>query len=334
MNAFFIYCRPYGFSFLRKGPAKSGGAEEEEIFSMLWGAGSSSAFGGGTDEDVDNGASKRRKSTKDTAATPKRAPKRRTQSGGVGPQQVSEVASTGDGSSNASTFASSAIFNAFLNPAAKKKAGSETKELDRSEAVVLQANQLKLQLQDSNAVMQLSMQKCNQLLEKLDSRLKESTKSFVDMIKSQGPGCRAETVWQNLKDSKALVEAIGEFVEALQDKEAAPETLHLRLAALRALNVTIPLQVMNIICQRSAQKMIDENRVSDMFEFLDPDCKDKHPDGISSVLPTDLSSDGLQLVVKEFQTGCITFAMNQFLLKEYAGDAGYFDLGSLLFYVL
>ena len=303
---------------------------------MLWGGGSSFG-GGGNDDDAEQPAKRRR-----TATTPKadarggrgRGGGSSRGSGGRGggrstvdpnPPPSVDGASTGGGTNSASS-----IFTAFANtrdPATRKKQATDTKELDRSEAVVLQANQLKHQIEDSDAVMQLSMSKCTQLLEKIDARLRESSKNFVEMIKAQGPGCRAETVYQSLNQSKSLVQSITEFVEALQDKEAAPATLQIRVSEIQSLGVTVPLQVKNIICQRTAQAMVEEGKLQQFVEFLDHNCKEKHPEGIHSILPTDLTEDGLRYVVKEFQSGCITFAMNHFFLKEFSGESGCFDLG-------
>ena len=170
--------------------------------------------------------------------------------------------------------------------------------------------------------MQLSLSKATSLLEKLETRLSESTALFVDMIRSQGPGCRAEIVWQQLKDRKSLIQAISDFIEALQDKEAAPATLSLRATALRDLKVTLPAQVNNAICQRTAVAMCEDEKFQEVMDFLTPDCKDKYPDGIMSVLPNDMSEDALRLIVKEFQSGCVSHVINQCFLRAPASTSG------------
>ena len=82
-----------------------------------------------------------------------------------------------------------------------KKASQAHKELDKCESLVLQSKQLKTQMEDGSHVMQVTCKRINDLLEKLSSKLNdEATNFYLDLIRSEGAGCRAEGVWQQVKD--------------------------------------------------------------------------------------------------------------------------------------
>eukprot|EP00435_Cladocopium_sp_Y103_P023439 s2217_g5.t1 len=292
-----------------KVPGKTG-PEDDELMSMLWGGDSSVGGGGAVSDDETAGPSKKKAKVAGAGGTSARA-RRQTAPEPKAASTPSSAVSEAGGSE-----ASHTAFAFQVGGQSKKNAAAETRELDKSESLVLLANQLKLQVEDGRGgVMQLSYSKATSLLEKLETRLSESTALFVDMIKSQGPGCRAETVWHQLKDCKALVQAISDFLEALQDKEAAPATLSLRATALRDLKVSLPSQVNNAICQRTVVAMCEDEKLADVMEFIDPDFKDKYQDGITCVLPKDLSEDAQRVVVREFQGGCIIHAINQSFLR-------------------
>ena len=265
---------------------------------MLWGP-SGHHPGGGSD---------------DEGSTPAKNKKQRT--GSSRPRQPDSFAS---GNGNSGQDDASALN--FRMASGRKNAG-ETKELDKSEALVLQATQLKHQLEDARSVMQVSLSKCSSLNEKVETRLQEATPVFVELIRAQGPGCRAETVWQSLKDCKTMVQAISDFVEALQDKEAAASTLATRANALRDLKVSIPTAVNNVLCQRTVVAMVEEEKLNDMLDFLNPNHAEKYPDGIACVLPEGLPEASLKPIVKEFQAGCIVHAINQCFLR-FSSPSGY-----------
>lgn len=293
-------------------PAKTG-SEDDELMSMLWGD-SSCLGGGGGGSDDDTAQPKKKAKVGGTASGSSRS--RRATAGDSKSTNANAAPSGAASEAGGSDAASGTVFAFQVGGQSKKNAAAETRELDKSEGLVLQANQLKFQVEDSRGgVMQLSLSKVTSLLEKLETRLGESTTLFVDMIRCQGPGCRAETVWHQLKDCKTLVQTISDFIEALQDKEAAPSTLSLRATALCDLKVTLPAQVNNAICQRTAVAMCEDDKFQDVMDFLNPDCKDKYPDGITCVLPKDLSEDAVRLVVREFQGGCISHVINQCFLR-------------------
>ena len=308
-------------------PTKSGTTEDDELMAMLWGNAGHGVSGGQGASDDENAAPAKKRKTAGRSNT-RQAAADSSSSRPAATSQPSDAASSAD--------APAGVFSWKLSGGGKKNA-AESRELDKSESLILQANQLKLQLEDSRQVMSVSLNKTNALLEKLESRLTaDATRSLVDMIKAQGPGCRAESVWQSLKDSKNMVSAISNFVEALQDKEASPATLRARAGELRALNCTIPVQVNNVLCQRTLGAMLEEEKFTEIMDFLDPNQKDKFPDdGISCVLPADMSPDALKLIVREFQSGCLSHLVNQcFLLEGNApAPAGYLGKHVRLFTV-
>ncbi len=201
-----------------------------------------------------------------------------------------------------------------------KKIAAEARELDKSEALVLQCQQLKHQIQDPRSVMQVTIAKVSAMLEKLNSRLTEdATKVLVDIIKVEGSSSRASTVWQSLKDAHKMLSGISDFVEALHDHEAGPDTLSVRASALRDLDVRLPANVNTVLCRRSADDLVNRNQLKEFFDFLSPDKKDLYPSGVASVLPsagTDPSK--CAEIIREFQSGCITHCLHNLLLRDFS----------------
>ena len=123
-----------------------------------------------------------------------------------------EVESTGgpagsnpDSSASTNSGSAWALSGASLS---SRKAAAEAKELDKAEALVLSVTQLKGQLGEETSVMQVSLKSVRSLCDKVTVRLNpDGSKLFLDAVKRNGPACRAASVWQSLKDSKACLEA-------------------------------------------------------------------------------------------------------------------------------
>ena len=289
----------------RKNPAKTGNFEEDELMSLLWGTSAANVAAVSDDE-----TEKETKKKKTGAGAPATAAR---------PRQTRAAAkATSDAASSAGDTMTGpgALFTMMK---ASKKNGNETKDLDKSEALVLQSKQMALQMEDFKTFAQLSLAKASSLLDKIDARLAESSKTFVEMIRLQGPGCRAELTMQSLKDGKASVQAIHDLLEAFHDSEASPATLRTRVRAVQTLNIPLPIQVNNVVCQRSIVAMAEDDKVHEILKFIDLQFKDEHPDGVVSVLPSGLAEDALALIAAEFQSGCICHVLNQLFLKE-CGD--------------
>ena len=270
--------------------------EDDELMNMLWGG---SSFGGASD-DAENSAPVKKKGRTASTAIPRAR--------GAQSSQDQAAASAASGQQSESQSDGGSRFT-FSMAGGGKKSAAETRELDKSETLVLQSNQLK----------HVSLTKTNSLLDKVDSRLNESTKitkSFVEMIRVQGPGCRAETVWQSLKDARSMLQAVADFLEALQDKEAAPETLGARAQVLRDLKISIPLQINNVICQRTLVSMFEDEKFGAIVEFLDPGFAEVRPEGIKSVIGESVGDEVSLPLVKEFQAGCVAYVINQFFLRH------------------
>ena len=201
-----------------------------------------------------------------------------------------------------------------------KKVTQLTKELDKAEATCLQMSQLKLQVEDSRQVLQVTVVKARAILEKICTRLDEGTKTFVDLIKKEGPGCRAEQIWQQLKDSKAIVESIHDFVEAIHDPEASAETLHVRAQKVKDLGVKLPRNVNSMMCRRRTDGYVKLGKFGDVFNMLDYDKRESFPDGIASIVSADDSEEDKMKAIKEFQVGCVINVINGLLLAEFAGN--------------
>ncbi len=201
-----------------------------------------------------------------------------------------------------------------------KRVAQLTKELDKAEATCLQMSQLKLQVEDPRQVLQVTVTKTRAALEKICSRLDEGTKTFVDLVKKEGPGCRAEQIWQQLKDGKATVESIHDFVEAIHDVEASAETLHVRAQKMKDLGVHVPRNVNSMICRRRTDGYVKLGKFDDVFKMLDYDQKESFPDGIASIVSANDSEEDRMKAIKEFQVGCVINVINGLLLAEFLGS--------------
>jgi len=168
--------------------------------------------------------------------------------------------------------------------------------------------------------MQVTIAKVSAMLEKLNTRLSEdATKVLVDIIKVEGSSSHASTVWQSLKDAHKMLSGISDFVEALHDHEAGPDTLSVRASALRDLDVTLPANVNTVLCRRSADDLVNRSQLKEFFEFLCPDKKDLYPSGVASVLPSaDADPSKSAEIIREFQSGCITHCLHNLLLRDFS----------------
>ena len=172
--------------------------DTDELHSILFGdVGKTRKEKGGSDDEAH--ASKRRATVrnKKVVAHVNACPE---DSNGAGACATSDAA--------ASSTASSSAWNLSGATLSSKKATAEAKELDKAEALVLSVNQLKGQLGEETSVMQVSLKSVRSLCEKATTRLNhDGSKLFLDAVKRNGPACRAASVWQALKDSKACLEA-------------------------------------------------------------------------------------------------------------------------------
>ena len=105
-------------------------------------------------------------------------------------------------------------------PKIGRKKCNESRELEKSEAMVLQAQQLRVSLQDP-LVTRFPFTRAVSMKEKVQSRLTEElTGLYMESIRAHGPGSRAAKVWDDLKTEFRNMELSADFLEALQDTEA------------------------------------------------------------------------------------------------------------------
>lgn len=278
--------------------------EANELAAMMWGeqkvlGGTSSASG---------------KNQNDVGSDDEAGPKKKKRAGAVPPRNRG----TPQPSEGADEKPDGGF---FLRPGSCKKVASEARELEKSEALVLQANQLKCQLQDARSIMQVNLTKVTQMLEKVNTRLTDdATKVLVEIIKKEGSNCRASVVWQSLKDAQAMLSGINDFVEALHDPEAAPATLSARAAALRDLRVQLPSSVNAVVCRREADELVGKGDMEAVFNFLDINQKENYPNGVSSILPpeSEIHEDKRDEIVQDFQQSCITHCLHNLLLQDFS----------------
>ena len=201
----------------------------------------------------------------------------------------------------------------LLGRGTSKKIAAEARELDKGEALVLSAKQLSLQLGDPRQLMNVTLPKINHIIEKVDARLAdESTKVFLEIIKREGSQCRAADLWQSLKNTRELLSGIMEFVEALQDQEAAPDTLSSRSQRVRELGVHLPASISTIICRRSAGELVNAGKLKELFGFLNLEERQNYPAGIGSIIPADGNAEDEKVadMIREFQSTCVTHSLH------------------------
>ena len=316
-------------NLLRKGPRSSG--PDDDLHSLLWG--DQSFTGKGTDLEDEDGekAEKVNKKRRGQGAAPSGSSARRARTETLPLPEGQQPADAAGASGDPWT----------LPVGSKRAAAAEAKECDRGEACALQVQQLRLQVEDGRAVMQISMSKTASMLDKIQARLDEGTKFFMEAIRKEGPGCRAEKVWQQLKDSKSLVEAISEFVEAIQDSEASASTLSSRAALLQSQGVKLPRCVNSLVLRRTAIESVKAGDLRGMLKMLewdkdkmggkDADATDNGPNGdnglalgLGSILGGNVpeNEDARNNLIREFQVSCITHVMNSLLMAD--GCAGQF----------
>eukprot|EP00435_Cladocopium_sp_Y103_P038361 s1162_g10.t1 len=170
--------------------------DSEELHSILFGDVGKSRKEKG-DSDDEQHASKRRATQRN----------RRTASGKGNGQEDSSTGFCGSNPDSAASGSAGSAWSISGANVTSKKAASESKDLDKAEALVLSVNQLKGQLGEETSVMQVSLKSVRSLVDKVATRLNpEGSKLFLEAVKRNGPSCRAASVWQSLKDSKACLE--------------------------------------------------------------------------------------------------------------------------------
>ena len=285
---------------------KCSGDSDEEFMGLLFGDSTGisnakpSTKNGSDDEDQNANKKKKRKTNANTAS---------------GAQSSTDKA----GHETASLSSGAWDFPVMTSgTSGKGKKTNEGKEMDKSEAVVLQANQLKCQVEDAKTFMMVSTSKVKSMLDKVQARLTEDqTKVLLDVIKNEGPHCRAAKVWQGLKDTLALLESLSDFVEALHDREAAQATLANRATALKGLGVNLPRSISSILCRRSIEELVKQFEFQLVFKNLDIKCKDECPNGVSTILPADGDETEKASMLYEFQVACMAQVINNLLLKDH-----------------
>ena len=111
-----------------------------------------------------------------------------------------------------------------------------------------------------------------------------------------------------------------EFVEALHDSEASPDTVRSRGAKLKDFSIQLPRNVNIVICKKNAEEFVQQGKLDELFTFMDP-TKSTGDIGIMTVLPDTENEDDRKEMIRDFQLGCVTHLVNNLLLKEFAGDA-------------
>ncbi|CAE7677940.1 unnamed protein product [Symbiodinium sp. CCMP2592] len=206
-----------------------------------------------------------------------------------------------------------------LQKSSKKKC-NESRELERSEALVLQAQQLLVSLGEP-LVTRIPYARAETMKDKIQSRLSdELTGLYMESVRTNGPTSRAATVWDNLKTEFRNMERAADFLEALQDSEASPATLSQRARALEEVGVKLPQNISGVICRRAAEELMQAGDYDSVCKFLDVNCKKEFPQGICSIMPaTDPSnpeSAGQEIPaeVREFQCTCLVACMTQIFM--------------------
>ncbi|CAE7247231.1 unnamed protein product [Symbiodinium sp. CCMP2592] len=312
--------------------AKGSTDSDDEMAAILWGdssiGGAKAAKDSDSDEDKPKNAKNKRNRTRGRDSLPN------TSGGNIGgPSDLSNPAGTPSSSSLTATpstlggFGNPGTGNTSLSslgslltlPRASKKRGNEVRELERSEQICLQAEHFKAALQDPNTKLELN--KVVKLKERIQQRLTdEFTTMYMDAVRTLGPECRAAKVWDNLKDSFRLVELACDFIEALADQEATPDTLSSRARSLEEqASVKLPRSITSAICRRSAEELMQAGSYDKVIAFLDPTAQEKFPNGIAAVMPAEDPSNPSAPVsvpddVRDFQVTCLVACLTQLFM--------------------
>ena len=110
-----------------------------------------------------------------------------------------------------------------------------------------------------------------------------------------------------------------EFVEALHDSEASPDTVRSRGSKLKEFSIQLPRNVNIVICKKNAEEFVQQGKLDELFAFMDP-AKSTDDTGIVSVLPATQTDDERKEMIRDFHLGCVNHLVNNLLLKEFAGD--------------
>ena len=289
-------------------------SDDDELHALLWG----SSAGAVSDDETE---AKKRKGASGSNAT-NRNRRARNEMHVRGDDNSGAAASSTGGAAEGKGGEN--LWGMAMQPSSARKLHQESKELDRIEAAVLQAKQLQHLLQDHRSVMQVTVAKARGMLEKLQAKDSDDVKKMMlELIKQDGPTCRAAEVMQSLQDAKNLLESIVLFVEALRDQEASCDTLRSRANDLKELGVMLPRSLNMVMCRRSTEVLLNEGKLDYIFKFLNPVFVNEVPCGIASVLPDEEPLEKLAPMIMDFQSGCITHCVNQILLRDYsAANAG------------
>ena len=142
---------------------------DEDFINILYGAGSSSASARANGRDSDEDEARAKGGKRRASASSLESPRNETDSSSVAPL-------LGDNTSNQ---------RPLPGKPKNKKQCTEHRELERSETVILAADQFKRSLENNEAVMGIHLSKANNLLDKLRQRLTE------DCVKSGSWCCQA-----------------------------------------------------------------------------------------------------------------------------------------------
>ena len=174
-------------------PKSNGTNEDDELHSLLWGSATNNS-----DDETD--AKKKKASGINRNKRTLRAEARK--------DDGSSAAASTSNDANTST-SNDGLWGLSIPPTSSRKTHQESRELDKIEAVILQANQMKRQMEDPRTVQQITVVKARAMLDKIDGKKTEEVSRMVlEMIRNEGNGCRASQVWDSLREAKSLVEGI------------------------------------------------------------------------------------------------------------------------------
>ncbi|CAE7837992.1 unnamed protein product, partial [Symbiodinium necroappetens] len=316
-----------------KMPGKSSNMEED-LASILWGSGppsSSSRAPQPADSDdeaasVNNGAARPRRGSGSGGANKRRKSKSKVVPDASFPSGLSSQPPLSDAASNAGGPGGD-LMQWVQNPAkaTSKKKTAENKELEKSESVILAAQQLQASLESAETVMTVALNKTNQLLEKIHNRLSEEEMKalYSEAVMSQGPNSRAANVWKSLQEKLALVEHAANFIEAFHDDEAAASTLAARAQALRDVGVSLPQQVNCVLARKELAAFASDDNFHTFMQYLDPAMKDKFPTGVGSLMDDSMkpTEPDTMAPILDFQVGAVVQTLNNLLLSVKATGA-------------
>jgi hypothetical protein len=303
---------------LLKGPSAANGSDSEDDSSLInsvWGgflfkskitSRESRALEDGESLPTESKAASKKRAGPDISGRPKSKAKAKPK---PSDQQVDSSAS----SSNM-IFSLGKSSAASWNAVPAAGAGKLTKELDRSDTVLLQVSQTKTALTLNTSVGSVTEKSLTMLSEKVAGRLSDDLVGQYRLGWEAGKDDathRGVQILEKLNEAAKDIKAMLPVVTALHDDSASPEWLHSCMVGATASGIEYAECADSILFGRSLTRLADDRNWDAYLSSFDPSSQ-KTPYTIHAMD----SKDDFEEIVKQFQRTWVVKAVCDLLLKS------------------